>query len=94
MASKKAFNPFYLLLVIVGTTFVVTATAYGMMAYLQTMPDPKAAARLEHPLWQLMSTYGNVLLIAEIILLAIFSFAAMGTDSYWTRRAEKTADKS
>lgn len=34
---------------------------------------------------------GTNLLLGELALLAVFSFAAMGTDDYWTRRAAAAA---
>jgi hypothetical protein len=107
MALKKPLNPFYPLLVIAGTAFCLTACAYGMMAMRELRPEhvagmpnaadgtanPKASER-PHPLAGLLSGSGERLLLGELALLAVFSFLAMGTDGYWTRRAEAAAARA
>lgn len=93
--AKKAFNPFYPLLVVAGTAFCLTASAYGLMAMRDLRPNhtgPQAAAAANeparpHPLMKYLASDGEKLLLIELGLLAVFSFAAMGTDDYWTRRA-------
>jgi hypothetical protein len=104
MAAKKPINPFYPLLVVAGTAFCITACAYGLMAMRslrphQAGPAAKAgAAQVEprgpHPLMTFLERHGTSLLLSELGLLAVFSFAAMGTDGYWTRRAEAAAARS
>jgi flagellar basal body-associated protein FliL len=101
MRIKKGFNPFYVLLVIVGTAFCLTACAYGLMAMRSLRPErnfatansagkPPAAAPAEsHQLMKFMERHGNRLLLIEIGLLAAASFAAMATDGYWIRRANE-----
>ena len=98
MAKRKtAFNPFYVLLVVLGLVFSLTACAYGVMAFRAVseashhgVVAPGEAA-VEPPessqLLVFLDRYGMQLLAGELVLLAIASFAAMGTDSYWTRRA-------
>ena len=82
MPSRKQVNPFYIILVIVGVAFVITATSYGVMAFIATR-NPGAIALSEHPLWELMDEHGVTIMGVELALLAISSFAAMATDSYW-----------
>jgi hypothetical protein len=94
--SRKSANPFYVLLVIAGLSFALTATAYVVMAFREAhvRDDPAAkvgpsiAARDEHPLMVWMRRYGDVALLTELGLLAICTFAAIGTDSFWQRRAD------
>jgi hypothetical protein len=88
---RKSANPFYVLLVLAGVTFVLTATAYGVMAFRDARPAaaPPAAtaiANAEHPLMLWMSRHGDSALLAELAVLALFTFAAIGTDDYWQRR--------
>ncbi len=97
--SQPYRNPFFLLLVIVGSLFVVTASAYGLMAF-QTMPASagKMASEAElretkplvwddHPLWRWLQEYAVRLLLAEVAALAVLTVAAIGTDQWWEQRA-------
>ncbi|MBA4018605.1 MAG: hypothetical protein C0483_15680 [Pirellula sp.] len=106
MGFKKGFNPFYVLLVIVGTAFCLTACAYGLMAMRALRPerphevratasspgtaDANGAARPgPHQLLAYMERNGEKLLLIELAVLTVATFAAMGTDSYWIRRAQE-----
>jgi hypothetical protein len=80
-------NPFYALLVVAGIAFVITACAYGVMTLRAMSPQAQGADAGHHPLLEFLASHGSHLLIAEIALLAIATFAAIGTDDYWTRRA-------
>ncbi len=96
--QKQGINPFYVLLVIVGTALVVTAFAHGLMAFNIVNPTsaPSDSAVLmdpNHPLWQMLRRHGNQLLLWEVALLAVFTLAAMITDTYWSGRpARRTVD--
>ena len=54
---KKRVNPFYILLVIVGIAFCITATAYGVMAALFSRERDPERERLE----RIVATYGSEL---------------------------------
>jgi hypothetical protein len=81
-------NPFYAVLVVAGVIFFVTACAYGVMAFRAVSPRTQVAETAGHPLLRFLDDYGGRLLAAEVVVLALASFAAMGTDDYWTRRGE------
>jgi hypothetical protein len=86
--SNKFANPFYALLLVAGIAFAITATAYGVMAFRER--DSKAAATASaasqnHPLMAWLREHGEAALIAELALLAVGTFAAIGTDDYWQR---------
>jgi len=89
MRFKKGFNPFYVLLVVVGTAFCLTACAYGLMAMREMRPQFEADAQAAgpHELMTFMQQHGERLLLAELAVLAGASLAAMATDGYWQRRA-------
>ncbi len=104
MGFKKGFNPFYVLLVIVGTAFCLTACAYGLMAMRALRPDRSHDVRATagssvaadangstrpgpHQLLAYMERNGEKLLLIELAVLTVATFAAMGTDSFWIRRA-------
>ncbi len=92
--SLKSANPFYVLLIVAGMSFALTTTAYVVMAFREAhahaepSAGPAVAASDEHPLMLWMRHHGNTALLSELGLLAICTFAAIGTDSYWQRRAE------
>lgn len=90
MATKrKAFNPFYGVLVVVGTLFALTACGYGAMTVQLLDPARAIAAQEEQPASvRFFDTYGMPLMAAELALLALATVGAIGTDDYWTRRAE------
>jgi hypothetical protein len=95
MRYKKTSNPFYALLVIAGLSFVITATAYVVMAFREARPVEEralaaassAVSPVEHPLMLWMRHHGDAALLTELGFLAVFTFAAIGTDDYWQRRA-------
>lgn len=88
--ERAIHNPFYILLAIVGVVFVFTAVAYGIMAFQMTdLPAVGEPDHRAHPLTSWMQEHGDVALVVEIAALAVLTCAAIGTDSYWQRRAER-----
>jgi hypothetical protein len=82
--SRKSANPFYVLLVVAGIAFVVTAALFCVLVSRTMAPG---ASLPVHPLMLWMDRHGMSLLIAELVLLIVCTFGAIGTDSYWQRRA-------
>lgn len=81
MANDRPFNPFYPLLVAGGLIFVVTAFAYGMMAFQEVNALRTArGVYASHPLYVWLDAHGNAALIAELIVLGIFTAGLMITD--------------
>ncbi len=94
MANRKqGVNPFYVLLVIVSTAFVITAFAYGLMGFNAINPTRATVAAADHPLWDLLRQHGSRTLLWELALLALFAVAAIGTDQFWACRARRPAEK-
>jgi hypothetical protein len=82
MPQKKPINPFYSALVVVGVVFALTASAYGVMTVRGL--DPHRAG--EAGLVGVMERHGLTLLMVELAILAVLTFAAIGTDEFWQRR--------
>jgi hypothetical protein len=94
VANRKApTNPFYVLLVVFGVVFFVTACAYGLMAFRATAVGAPPAGESGQALMAFLDRFGMLLLAAEVALLAVASLAAMGTDSYWTHRSRRSHKK-
>ena len=77
-------NPFYVLLVIAGIAFTLTACSYGLMSYRE-LHLPSAAR--QSWLMATLQRHGGAILAAEVGLLAVTSLAAMATDRRWYRRS-------
>lgn len=96
MAKKHSgVNPFYVLLVIVGIAFTLTACAYGVMAIRAIHPSAAGKySRDDNPagkaLLVFLDRHGASTLAAELGLLAVCTFGAIGTDQYWTRKKAQT----
>ncbi len=84
MRDVKATNPFYAALLVVGVAFAITACAYGVMTVRGL--DPRMAD--EQGLVGLMRQHGLAILVVELVLLAVLTAAAIGTDEYWERGTE------
>ena len=85
-------NPFYAVLVVVGSVFALTACAYGVMAVqgANMMTRPAAAStgpRQGAELMDLMDEHGLLIMGVEIGVLAVAVIGAITTDDFWHRRA-------
>jgi hypothetical protein len=94
--SKEPINPFYVLVVIVGIVFVVTACAFAVMSWRATQPrvrqaggQAEAPAADRHPLMVFLDKHGLDVLTWELIGLGGATFGAMWLDGLRSRRAER-----
>ena len=96
MAKKSGgVNPFYVLLVLIGIAFTLTACAYGVMAFKVVRTKAEVAAERDGAaLLSYLDQHGATLMAIEVALLALCTVAAMATDRYWIRREEKRAKQS
>jgi hypothetical protein len=88
---KEPINPFYVLLVVLGIVFFITACAYGTMAYRAISPDK--AEQSSHELMAFLDRNGMQLMGGELALLAACTFGAMWLDQFRSRR-QKPASSS
>ena len=92
---KSGTNPFYVLLVVVGILFVINVFAFYLMTYQVSQPSLGAAElngsefNRDHPLWTFLDAHGETMLWYELAALAVLTFAAIGTDEYWSHRAKR-----
>ena len=84
--SSRFANPFYFLLLVLGTIFCVTATAYGMMAIRDVRGDEGTIS--ESGLWLLnwLDKSGARAMMIQLAALAVCTLAAITTDNYWMNR--------
>lgn len=90
MSFRRNFaNPFYVMLLLAGLVFSITACAYGVM----TVRGLKAPL-IDHTgsgnlLMNWLDANGFRLMLIELAVLAMFCALAIGTDSFWERRAKR-----
>ncbi|WP_145053597.1 hypothetical protein [Lignipirellula cremea] len=86
---KKYPNPFYILLMVVGTIFAVTACAYGMMSVHYAQATGRSAVEAAELLertdgWMaVLHHHGVTILVGQLVVLGVLTAAAMATDPYW-----------
>ena len=85
--GKEPVNPFYVLVVIFGVLFLITACGYGTMTYRAIAPG----AATPHPLMEFLDTYGVQAMAAELVLLGAVTFGAMWLDGLRTRDRQSGA---
>lgn len=75
-------NPFYVLLIVAGVAFGLTACVYGL-ALLREL-KLRRLGQQEPVFWLAwISRYGVWLLVTELGVLAVATFAAIGLDDYF-----------
>lgn len=79
--KKNRINPFYVLLVVTGMLFLVTACSYGLMT-LRAIRDVDALAA-ETGLMPWIDRHGAALMLGEVAAIGTLSVLAMATDKYW-----------
>lgn len=83
MASRKAVNPFYVLLILAGIAFVLTACTYAVVMVRGL--NPASVDEPSHGLIAFMDRRGMTLMLVELAVLAVGTFGAIGTENYWSR---------
>jgi hypothetical protein len=87
VSSKQPINPFYVLCVVAGVAFTVTACAYGLlMVRANRGLDLSSGAPEEHPLMSFLNRWGMIILSVEVAVLAAVSVAAIMLDHYRGKR--------
>ena len=93
-STKEPANPFYVLVIIVGVAFLITAFAYGMLIYRALAPARDRPSS-PHPLLTFLDDYGMYCLTGELALLGVATVGALWLDQARSRAAaadEKSQD--
>jgi hypothetical protein len=90
---RKLPNPFYVLVVVAGTAFALTASGYFVMSYRAIQGpaqggESASGGRLSEsasggPLMAFIDMHGLQLMVGELGLLAVATIGAIGTDHWW-----------
>ena len=86
--AKEPANPFYVLVIMLGVVFLVTACGYGTMTYRAIAPGaPRDGG--PHPLMAFLDRYGMELMGGELALLAGATFGAIWLDRFRFQRDQQ-----
>ena len=90
---REPTNPFYVLLVLAGLAFCLTACAYGMMAFRADRRGRSSEA-LQAPssLVDLLDRQGEIIMASELVILGVATLGAMATDGWRARHAAPPAE--
>jgi hypothetical protein len=85
--AKEPINPFYVVLVVAGIIFSITACAYAVMTF-RTLRGSDASEPASG-LMQFIEQYGGTLLAGELFILSIATVAAIALDGFRKRREDR-----
>ncbi len=81
---SKFVNPFYVLLVLAGCAFDITASAYGVMTVRQLHRSRAAVSPSDDRFIELLDKHGPKIMLLELLLLGIGTVGAITVDQYFT----------
>jgi hypothetical protein len=73
-------NPFYIVLIVVGFTFVITAFAYAVVPVLEQKAREAGTAPPPSPIRDSLRKDGWIWLLVEAAAIVVLSLASMGYD--------------
>lgn len=91
-SEKEPRNPFYLLLLVTGLVFILTALAYAIVPVLEEKARDQGVAPPPSPWRDALRQDGWKWLLAEVAVLVVFGLASMGLDRYRRWQAEMARD--
>ena len=92
--TRRALNPFYPILVVMGVLFSITALAYGVMSTV-ALNRPEiafASDRTPNSWFLLIDQHGFSLMMIELAVLFAATVLAISTDDYWASRSAALSD--
>lgn len=94
MAKRKGINPFYVLLVVFGIAFTLTACGYGVLILRDAQPIEGETSSAGRGLLEYLDRNGDWLMTVELTLLALATVGAIATDRYWMSREWRSWQQS
>lgn len=85
MPKRNPINPFYVLLLLSGCAFAVTACAYGVMTVRQ-LHRTRQAIEATDSFTEVVDEHGVSVMIVELVLLGIGTVGAIGYDQHLDKR--------
>lgn len=94
MAKRKGTNPFYVLLVMLGIAFTLTACGYGVLMLRAARPIEGETSSAGTALLDYLDRHGDWLMTVELALLALATVGAIATDRFWMSREWRSWQQS
>jgi len=91
--DREPRNPFYILLIVVGFAFVVTALAYAVVPILEQKAREAGNPPPPSPLRDSLRSDGWIWLLVQAALIAVLSLASMGYDR-WQRTLKERREQA
>ena len=96
MAQSLRTNPFYVLLVVTGLAFAITACGFGVMTFtdvhgpelLDASQQESVGRMANHPLFEFLDKHGTKTMLIELAVLALATVGCIATDSWLESRQE------
>ena len=87
MRASQRFNPFYVLAMLFGIAFTITACTYGLMMLRAIRAEGlPQEGQPGYGLLDLLSQHGTAILATELAGLAVFTLASITLDHFRGRR--------
>ena len=83
-------NPLYILLLVVGVLFAVTAFSYAIMPMLEQKALEAGQTLPPSPFRETLRAYGGIALLVELAVVVVLSIASMVWDRLRTLKKERT----
>lgn len=87
--TKEPRNPFYLLLLIAGLVFILTALAYAVVPVLEEKARDQGVVPPPSPWRDALRENGWRWLLWEVAVLVVLGLASMSLDRYWRWKKEQ-----
>jgi hypothetical protein len=84
-------NPFYVVLMVVSTLFVVTALGYLVAPYV-IQPGHVAQGQASRAFAVWLDTHGPLILAVEFVIMLLSGVLAMATEDYFLQRKKFGSD--
>ncbi|GIW79757.1 MAG: hypothetical protein KatS3mg105_1564 [Gemmatales bacterium] len=92
MASSEGRNPFYLLLLLAGLVFVITALAYAIVPVLEERAVRAGEIPPPSPFRDALREDGWLWLLLEVLAIFVFGFLSMGLDRWRSLKKGEEAE--
>jgi len=86
--QKEPRNPLYLLLLVIGLVFILTALAYAVVPVLEEKARDQGVVPPPSPWRDSLRSHGWKWLLYEVAALVVVGLACMGLDRYRRWRSE------
>ena len=98
--QRRPINPFYILLVVTGLVFALTACGFGVMTFtdvhgteiLEAAGAEKVPAGQDHTLFAFLDQSGMKVMLIELAVLAVATVGCIVLDTWYERRYGPVAD--